>query len=233
MLLKEVHRRVKNNLQLISSLLNLQSAQFTDPSINDALRESQNRVRSMALIHEKLYQSLDLAQVDFAAYLRSLVTFLAPSYRQQTDRVSLDIQATDLHLDLETAIPCGLIVNELVLNALKHAFPDGRRGSLQVGFQQTETGRVCLKVIDDGVGFDKDFEEAAHTSPGLSLVHSLAEQLGGTIHVQSAQASPTRSGSGQPPPTAPVNLRDRTAPFRSTVGEELKHPSGPGEAPVG
>ncbi len=181
-LLKEVHHRVKNNLQVISSLLSLQSARISDAGVKDALRESQNRVRSMALIHEKLYQSSDLAQVDFAGYLRSLVNFLAQSYRQQADHVALDVQATSVRLDLETAIPCGLIVNELVSNSLKHAFPDGRSGSITVSLQPDEVGRWCLRVSDDGVGY-VSAPNTSRSSLGLSLVETLTAQLGGTITV--------------------------------------------------
>ncbi len=182
-LLKEVHHRVKNNLQVISSLLSLQSARIGDAGVRDALRESQNRVRSMALIHEKLYQSSDLAQVDFAGYLRSLVNFLAQSYRQHADHVTLDVQAKSVQLDLETAIPCGLIVNELVSNSLKHAFPDGRPGSITVSLLPDDAGRWCLRVTDDGVGYAEPTRDTPRTSLGLSLVETLTAQLGGTITV--------------------------------------------------
>ena len=189
-LLKEVHHRVKNNLQVISSLLSLQSARISDAGVKDALRESQNRVRSMALIHEKLYQSSDLAQVDFAGYLRSLVNFLAQSYRQQADHVALDVQATSVRLDLETAIPCGLIVNELVSNSLKHAFPDGRSGVVAVSLQPDEIGRWCLRVSDDGVGYVAT-PHTSRSSLGLSLVETLTAQLGGTITVSTEQGVTT------------------------------------------
>ncbi len=182
-LLKEVHHRVKNNLQVISSLLSLQSARIADTRVKNALRESQNRVRSMALIHEKLYQSADLAQVDFAAYLRSLVTFLAQSYRERTDAVALEVHSADVQLDLETALPCGLIVNELVSNALKHGFPDDRTGTIWVSLESSEGGGLCLRVRDDGIGFPEGASLEPSQSLGLSLVRTLTDQIGGALTV--------------------------------------------------
>lgn len=184
-LLKEVHHRVKNNLQVISSLLNLQASQIADARVKSALRESQNRVRSMALIHEKLYQSANLAEVDFAAYLRNLVSFLSQSYRERANSVDIVVRAAALQLDLETAIPCGLIVNELVSNALKHAFPDGRAGVITVSLEPIAEGQMCLVVADDGVGIPADAGRADGTSLGLSLVRTLVDQIGGSLTITS------------------------------------------------
>ncbi len=199
-LLKEVHHRVKNNLQVISSLLSLQSSQIQDARVRDALRESQNRVRTMALIHEKLYQSTDLAHVDFAVYLRSLVTFLSQSYRDKADGVTLDVQATETHLDIETAIPCGLIVNELVSNALKHAFPGGRNGTVRVGIGPQEDGRLCLHVSDDGVGLPAGLSVHTTASLGMSLVHTLTDQLGGIVEVRNGVGTEFRILFSPPEP---------------------------------
>ena len=182
-LLKEVHHRVKNNLQIISSLLNLQSGQIADPITKDALRESQNRVRTMALIHEKLYQSSDLAQIDFAAYLKSLGTFLAQSYRGSSSKVVMQIDAQDIRLNIDTAIPCGLIVNELVSNSLKYAFPENRAGNIKIEFYQPSNGNFILLVTDDGAGLPDGFEPAQSQSLGLKLVNSLVLQLKGTLMV--------------------------------------------------
>ncbi len=184
-LLKEVHHRVKNNLQVISSLLNLQASQIADTRVKSALRESQNRVRSMALIHEKLYQSANLAEVDFAAYLHNLVSFLSQSYRERANSVEIVVQAAALQLDLETAIPCGLIVNELVSNALKHAFPDGRAGVITVSLQPIAEGQMCLEVLDDGVGIPTGAGRPDGSSLGLSLVRTLVDQIGGTLKITS------------------------------------------------
>jgi two-component sensor histidine kinase len=182
-LLKEVHHRVKNNLQVISSLLNLQSAKILDPETKDILRESQNRVRTMALIHEKLYQSTDLAQVDFASYLRSLVNFLSQSYHGKSDNVSIDVDAQNVMLDIDTAIPCGLIVNELVSNSLKYAFPDNRRGQIKLDCRHGNNGNYVLTVSDDGVGLPEGFDIAKTPSLGHKLVVSLTNQLNGKLEI--------------------------------------------------
>jgi two-component sensor histidine kinase len=184
-LLKEVHHRVKNNLQIISSLLNLQMAGLTDPTMVETLKESQNRVRSMALIHEKLYQSEDLASIDFPGYLRSLVYSLAQSYRVRSDQVSLRVQVDPIHLDLDTAIPCGLIVNELVSNSIKYAFPGDRSGQIEVTCRQRPGPRYVLRVSDDGVGLPPGFDSAKTSSLGMKLVTSLVVQIGGELKVES------------------------------------------------
>ena len=191
-LLKEVHHRVKNNLQVISSLLNLQSAKISDLEAKDILRESQNRVRTMALIHEKLYQSSDLAQVDFASYLRSLVNFLSQSYRGKSDNVSIQVEAENILLDIDTAIPCGLIVNELVSNSLKYAFPDNRHGQIKLICQHAAEGRYVLTVSDDGVGLPPGFDISKTPSLGHKLVISLANQLDGKLEIDDEQGTTFR-----------------------------------------
>lgn len=180
-LLKEVHHRVKNNLQIISSLLNLQSAQIPDPKTKDALRESQNRVRSMALIHEKLYQSTDLVRVDFGAYLQNLVNNLVQSYRGKSEKVMVQIHAQSITLDIDAAIPCGLIVNELVSNGLKYAFPENREGCIEISCHQLSNGRYRLVVRDDGVGLPANFDITKSSSLGFKLVTSLVKQLDGNL----------------------------------------------------
>jgi two-component sensor histidine kinase len=182
-LIKEVHHRVKNNLQVISSLLSLQAAEIVDANTLDALRESQNRVRTMALIHEKLYQSSDLAHIDFSVYLQSLVTSLVQSYRGKTDIVEIQVLAEKILLDLDTAIPCGLIVNELVTNSLKYAFPPGHSGKIQVFCQHRPNKRYSLTVCDDGVGLPPGFDHTKSTSLGLKLVNSLVYQIEGELIV--------------------------------------------------
>ena len=181
MLLKEIHHRVKNNLQVISSLLNLQSNSIESKETRELVRESQNRVRSMALIHEKLYQSESLAQVQFAEYLRNLTRDLFRSY--SAGGVGLKLQAEDIPLDVDTAIPCGLIVNELVSNALKYAFQGGRTGDLHISFLKISRERCALTVTDNGVGLPADIDIKNPKTLGLQLVNMLVNQLHGTLDV--------------------------------------------------
>lgn len=180
-LLREIHHRVKNNLQIISSLLNLQSMNFSDPVLLAQFQDSQNRVRSMALIHERLYRSEDLALVDFSTYLRELTGSLVMTYSRQPQNITVTVDADAVMLDIDTAIPCGLIVNELVSNALKHGFPSGRAGQIQV--EMFPEPQFRLVVSDDGIGLPPDFDWRHSPSLGLQLVESLTRQLGGTIEI--------------------------------------------------
>ena len=182
-LLKEIHHRVKNNLQIISSLLNLQAGKVKDPQTTQALRESQMRVRSMALIHEKLYQSESLAKIDFGGYVKSLASDLFRSYQRGLGKVQLKIVVDEVELGLDQAVPCGLILNELMTNALKHAFPDGRSGTLSVNLCVGSGQILSLSVVDDGVGLPPEFDLAAAKSLGLQLVNSLMVQLDGRLEV--------------------------------------------------
>jgi two-component sensor histidine kinase/putative methionine-R-sulfoxide reductase with GAF domain len=182
-LLKEIHHRVKNNLQIITSLLNLQSAQIKDPEAIQLFRESQSRVRSMALIHEKLYQSKDLARIDFDGYVRDLMVYLFRSYAANADQIRTHIETHNMFLAIDTAIPCGLIISELVTNTIKYAFPGGRRGNLHIGLGPEDDGHLTLLVKDDGVGFPEDFDWRESDSLGLQLVSTLSSQLHGKIEV--------------------------------------------------
>ncbi len=180
-LLREIHHRVKNNLQIISSLLSLQASHVTHADTVAMIHDSQHRIRSMALVHEQLYRSSDLAQIDFPAYVQQLVAHLQYAYVQS------DIQLTT-HLDsafsdLDTALSCGLIVNELVSNALKHAFPDGRSGEVQIKFQIGNPGPHILVIQDDGIGIPEDLDLQTTDSLGLQLVNSLVHQLEGTLEL--------------------------------------------------
>ncbi|MBL8132051.1 MAG: PAS domain S-box protein, partial [Anaerolineae bacterium] len=180
-LLKEIHHRVKNNLQIVSSLLSLQSGTIDDPQIRALFRDSQNRVSSMALIHERLYRSDSLAQIDFGTYLRDLTGHLLQSYRAGDTGVRLVIAADDIHLDIDAAIPCGLVVSELVSNALKHGFPNGRRGTISVEMRNAEDAWYELVVRDDGVGFAPKAGLKPSSSLGLQLISRLTGQLGGRL----------------------------------------------------
>jgi PAS domain S-box-containing protein len=177
-LLKEVHHRVKNNLQVVSSLLSLQSNYIKDQHSLALFQESQNRVRTMALIHEKLYQSKDLADIDFAAYVNNLTAFLYRSYVIDPSLVRMEVDVKAASVNIDKAIPCGLIINELVSNSLKYAFPGGRGGRVRVSLHEQEDNVLHLTVGDDGVGVPADFDERARSSLGMQLVVSLAAQLG-------------------------------------------------------
>jgi PAS domain S-box-containing protein len=182
-LLKEIHHRVKNNLQVISSLLSLQARHVQDQQVIGVLQESRQRIRSMALVHEKLYQSQDLTRIDFAEYLRSLASYLFRSYELTPRLVSLVVAADDVFLGIDTAIPCGLLVSELISNALKHAFPDGRGGEVLVAIRSGRDGHLTLTVSDDGVGFPEDLDLGNTRSLGLQLVNTLVSQIDGTIEL--------------------------------------------------
>jgi len=180
-LIKEIHHRVKNNLQIISSLLTLQSHISHDPAISDVFQECQNRIRSLSLIHESLYQAKDLGRIDFAGYLQRLVGSLLSSYGVKPDRIHYRICAENIFLNIDTAIPCGLIVSELVSNCLKHAFPVGMQGAISI--EMTGSGAFCLRISDTGIGFPEDLDFRRTESLGMQLVCSLAGQLNGTIEL--------------------------------------------------
>ena len=182
-LLKEIHHRVKNNLQVISSLLKLQASYIKDNQALDMFKDSQNRIRSMALVHEKLYQSQDLARIDFSEYVQSLVKELFRSYRIGRNTIALQIEIDDISLNIDTAIPCGLLINELVSNALKHAFKHQPKGQIKVQLQPGQNKQLCLTVSDNGVGFPHDLDFRNTESLGLQLVCTLTEQLEGTVEM--------------------------------------------------
>ena len=181
-LLKEVHHRVKNNLAIITSLLNMQSATLKEESMVALLREAENRVRSMAAIHEQLYQSDDLGAIDFRAYADRLVGRLLRTFSPPGVNYVLDIN--DIYLEIANAIPCGLIVNELVTNALKYAFPDRHHGSIHIGLVETPGDMCQLTVRDDGAGIPTAVLAEHSSTLGLKLVTLLAQQLGGTAEIR-------------------------------------------------
>ena len=186
MLLKEIHHRVKNNLQVVSSLLSLQSQSVTDKQTLDILQESQNRIKSMAMIHEKLYRSEDIAKINFSEYIRSLSANLIRSYDAVSGGVRLDLNVEDIDLGIDAAIPCGLIVNELVSNSLKYAFPVGFKSEdckITIEFLRIDDNKFKLSVSDNGIGISKDKDFRQTESLGLQLVRILTDQLGGTIEL--------------------------------------------------
>lgn len=177
-LLKEIHHRVKNNLQIISSLLNLQSDYLDDPRTLELLKSGQNRVASMALLHEQLYQSEDFAKIDFAQYLRNLVTNLFSSYNV-SQRINLKITTDEIHLGIDEAVPCGLIINEIISNSLKYAFPSDRLGEVNINLTLTKNNLVILLIGDNGIGIPHNIDIKNTETLGLKLVRALTNQLGG------------------------------------------------------
>ncbi|MGB8952453.1 MAG: two-component regulator propeller domain-containing protein [Candidatus Aminicenantales bacterium] len=196
-LLKEIHHRVKNNMQIVSSLLNLQASHVKSEKIRDMFKKSRNRIFTMALIHEKLYQSKDLAWIDFGQYIRGLIVHLSNSYRIDAHSVHLRGEVDEVFLDVNEAIPCGLIVNELVSNALKYAFPEGRRRIKRAGrkneicirMDKDENGQVTLSVRDNGVGLPEDLDIRKTESLGLQLVSDLVTQLDGSIELERSRGT--------------------------------------------
>lgn len=183
-LLKEIHHRVKNNLQIISSLLNLQSGHIKDRHALEMFKNSQNRVKSMALIHERLYKSDNLAQINFSEYIKNLTSGLFRSYQTNSSNISLRLEIDEeLYLGVDMAIPCGLIVNELVTNALKYAFPDFTSGEIYINFKLLESENYKLIVGNDGIDFPKDVEIRNSQTLGLQLVNILSNQLKGTLEL--------------------------------------------------
>jgi PAS domain S-box-containing protein len=182
-LLKEIHHRVKNNLQIVSSLLDLQADSLTDPQVRIIFEESQQRIQAMALIHESLYQSDDLAHIDAAQYISRLSARLGQAYAPLTERVTVKVQAEAVWLEVQTAIACGLILQELLSNGFKHAFSDGQSGEIQISLQVTPDQQAILTVRDTGVGFPEGLDFRTTDSLGLQLVCLLTEQLQGTIRL--------------------------------------------------
>jgi two-component sensor histidine kinase/CheY-like chemotaxis protein len=198
-LLKEIHHRVKNNLQIISSLLNLQSRRIKDPQTLEIFRESCDRVQLMALIHEKLYGSVDLSQLDFTDYLHSLSAMILRSYANQSRNVKVEFRLHDqLHFSLDLAIPLGLIASELISNSLKHAFPRGGKGTITLELSEVDSD-CTFCISDDGQGLPRNFSMEEPVSLGLRLVKLLAEQLEAQL-----------TWSGAPGTSFTLTFRNRT-----------------------
>ncbi len=214
-LLKEIHHRVKNNLQIISSLLRLQARKLKAPEILELLQESQNRVQAMALIHEKLYHAENLSQINFGAYIQSLVDSLSRCYGAKQQGINFNLAIAPISLSIDTAIPCGLIINELVSNSLKYAFPDSRNGEICITLQTikgtdeaeaevqadnltnatsdslsfVQPEQLCLTICDNGIGFPDDLDFTHTSSLGLQLVCRLTKQLQGEIQLDRNQGT--------------------------------------------
>ena len=200
-LLKEIHHRVKNNLQIVSSLLYLQEDYMTDPKGVEILRESQNRVKSMALIHEQLYGTADLAKIDFGRYIQGLTANLFDAYGIDPARIRLNVRADDIALGVDMAVPCGLIINELVSNALKYAFSPHDSGTIDIVIRALAPGRIKIVVADDGIGLAQPPADDEKKPLGLRLIDTLTTQLDGTLAITTKNGtrfSITLNAPGQP-----------------------------------
>ena len=187
-LLKEIHHRVKNNMQIISSLLNIQTRYLDDEESINVLKESQNRVKSMAMIHEKLYGSSDFNKIYFDDYIESLVWDLFYSYSIEKGTINPILEIDDVKLNIETSIPCGLIITELVSNSLKYAFPNQLKGELKVSLKNKDD-HYKLIISDNGIGFPKNIDFKNTKSLGLELVNNLVEQIDGNIQLENSKGT--------------------------------------------
>lgn len=184
-MLREIHHRVKNNMQVMSSLLSLQSRVASNPAISRMLEENQNRIQSMALLHEILYQSEDLAVVDFSKYLRRMVEHLFRSYGVDNRKIRLHTELDAVGLELDDALPSGLLISEVVSNSLKHGFPEGRKGEVRIILRRQSATKVSLVVSDNGVGLPEPLDWTKSRSLGLRLVRVLAQQLRANLDIRS------------------------------------------------
>ena len=192
-LLSEIHHRVKNNIQVITSLLKLQADKIKDKQYANMFQDSQDRIKSMALIHEQLYQTKNFANIDFGEYVKSFANGLFVSYGVDTNKIKLNIDIKDVSIDLQNAVPCGLIINELVSNSLKHAFPQQEEGNIGIVLQSTNEGDFELTVSDDGIGISEDLDIEQTDTMGLHLVKVLAEhQLAGIIDLDRTEGTQFR-----------------------------------------
>ncbi|MBD2465060.1 PAS domain S-box protein [Oscillatoria sp. FACHB-1407] len=182
-LLQEIHHRVKNNLQIVYSLLRLQTRHSSDPHLISSLLESQNRIKSIALVHEKLYRSDDIAKIDFSQYINSLAAYLFSAYKVDSNAIALETEIDSIILGIGQAVPCGLIINELVSNALKYAFPGNLRGTITITLHTQEQSQIVLCVKDNGVGLPESLDLTEPTSLGLQLVQDFVDQLDGNIQI--------------------------------------------------
>ena len=186
-LLKEIHHRVKNNLQVISSLLYLNSKKIKDKEALEMFKESQHRVKSIALVHERLYQSKDLGKIDFKEYVVKLASDLFRSFAINVSMVKLNININDIYISIDTAVPCGLIINELVSNSLKYAFPEmgtsDKDNNINIDFNKNDSGELILRIYDNGKGLPEGLDITKTQSLGLQLVDTLVAQLEGTLDI--------------------------------------------------
>jgi two-component sensor histidine kinase len=184
-MLREIHHRVKNNMQVMSSLLSLQSRAASNPAVSRMLEENQNRIQSMALLHEILYQSEDLAMVDFSKYVRRMVEHLFRSYGVDNRQIRLRAELESVGIELDDALPCALLISEVISNSLKHGFPERRSGEVRILLRSQSETAVSLAMSDNGVGLPRGLDWTTSRSLGLRLVRALAEQLHGSLDIRS------------------------------------------------
>jgi two-component sensor histidine kinase len=206
-LLREVHHRVKNNLQVICSMLRLQERNFGDETLLQALRECRERVMAMAMLHDQLHRAKDFSNINLGEYIRNLAASLFCSYGVNSAEIGLRMHVEDIPVAVDTAIPCGLIVNELVSNSLRHAFPQSRKGQVSLGLQALGGGSVELTIADDGQGISRIATPTHTRSLGLWLVDLLAEQIdaiversnGAGTHYRLVFQAASQAAGGSPP----------------------------------
>ncbi len=191
-MLREIHHRVKNNMQVMSSLLSLQSRAASNSETRRMLEENQNRIHSMALLHEILYQSEDFATVDFSKYLLRMIDHLFRSYGVNNRQIRLHTELDPIGLELDDALPSGLLISEVISNALKHGFPDGREGEVRILLRRQSAGAVALVLSDTGVGFPAGLDWTTSRSLGLRLVRALAQQLRASLDIRSHRGTEVR-----------------------------------------
>ncbi len=183
-LLKEIHHRVKNNMQIISSLLSLQANSIKDPDTFAYFIDAEKRIRSMALVHEKLYQTGNFTDINFGEYIKTISSEINRSFMKERSGIDLKFNVSDVTLNINKAIPCGLIINELITNIYKHAFPENRNGKIVINFKLDVNGSYNLSIIDNGIGLPHDFDMEKSESLGLKLVDALSKQLNGKIELK-------------------------------------------------
>jgi PAS domain S-box-containing protein len=204
-LLRELYHRTKNNMQVISNLIDLQALAVNDEGTLRLFKETQNRIKTMALVHEKLYQSKDLSNLNLKDYMGDLANALLGSYQLSGNRVSLKLDVEAISVSIDTATPCGLIINELMSNSLKHAFPDGRQGEVSLVLRQSEKGEIDMRFSDDGIGLPKGLDFKNARSLGLTLVRNLSvKQLKGTVEVSTEHPTEFRIKFREPQHTQRV-----------------------------
>jgi two-component sensor histidine kinase len=207
LLLKEIHHRVKNNLQVVSGLLYLQSTRMSDKKVIEMFNESSNRIQSMSLIHQKLYQSQDAITVDFDGYVRDLIGALLHSYGVDNNAVMVNLKIGRRGLGMDSAIPCGLIINELVSNSLKHAFPAGKKGEINIAMSRDSGDGITLVVADNGIGFPQGLDFLNAESLGLQLVATLVGQLDATISLNRNSGTEFTIKFKEAKPVVPVGIQ--------------------------
>jgi PAS domain S-box-containing protein len=180
-LLRELYHRTKNNMQVINSMLDLQSSLVASDALKIAFKDTQNRIQSMSLVHQKLYQSQSLEVINLSDYSRSLIDLLISSYVVDRKQIAFEIAVEDILLTIDSAVPCGLIINELIANALKYAFPDGRSGHVLLKAARIAENEFLLEVSDDGIGVPPGFDFAQSDTMGMVTISMLARQLGGSV----------------------------------------------------